>query len=240
MKLEKYYKQDLSPEIKYWISHNLSNYLQKGTVDENETEIEHIIDYLQSEKAPKRLKKMSYKEALKSTKKWNDALIRKAENCVETEMDTKEFMKFNAGYKFVELVGKQAFLREGNLMRHCVGSYYGKDDVVIYSLRDSKNNPHCTIEVQKSGNNINQIKGKGNGSIHPNYIKYVLSFLKEVGMEIRGSEMSNLGYDDINLIDKDLWNFIESNFTGAKFVTFNNTKYFYKYSKLKRINNVTK
>ena len=27
-------------------------------------------------------------------------------------------------------------------MRHCVGSYFDKEDTTMYSLRDSKNNPH--------------------------------------------------------------------------------------------------
>jgi hypothetical protein len=38
-------------------------------------------------------------------------------------------------------------------MSHCVASYYGRD-VEIYSLRDNKNLPHCTVEENK------QVKGK--------------------------------------------------------------------------------
>ena len=38
-------------------------------------------------------------------------------------------------------------------MSHCVASYYGRD-VEIYSLRDKKNLPHCTLEKD------NQIKGE--------------------------------------------------------------------------------
>lgn len=38
-------------------------------------------------------------------------------------------------------------------MSHCVASYYGRN-AKIYSLRDSKNKPHCTIEDGQ------QVKGK--------------------------------------------------------------------------------
>jgi hypothetical protein len=62
-------------------------------------------------------------------------------------------------------------------MSHCVASYYGRD-TVIYSLRDSNNNPHCTIE------DGNQIKGKGNGSVDPKYIDYVVKFLEKLGMTV--------------------------------------------------------
>ncbi|WP_353889043.1 PcfJ domain-containing protein [uncultured Flavobacterium sp.] len=55
----------------------------------------------------------------------------------------------------VTLKSESSYIREGKLMSHCVGSYYGRDKI-IYSLRDSKNNPHCTIEHGQ------QIKGKGN------------------------------------------------------------------------------
>jgi len=66
-------------EVLKWINTNLKNYIGKyGTKNlENQTEIEHIIDYLISEDAPKRLKKMSYSEAKKNTEKWNKSLIKK-------------------------------------------------------------------------------------------------------------------------------------------------------------------
>jgi hypothetical protein len=45
-----------------------------------------------------------------------------------------------------------------------------------------------------------QIKGKGNGDIHPKYIKYVVAFLEKTGQEVRESEMNHLGYVDISKI----------------------------------------
>ena len=39
-----------------------------------------------------------------------------------------------------------------------------------------------------------QIKGKGNGAIHPKYIHPILAFLKSINLDIRPTDMVNLGY----------------------------------------------
>lgn len=96
---------------------------------------------------------------------------------------------------WLKTTGKKAFEREGFFMAHCVGGYSpDNENCHIYSYRDSKNEPHATFEVSKSDNEIVQIKGKGNGAIHPKYIHPILAFLKAIGMNIRPSDMKNLGY----------------------------------------------
>ena len=126
-------------------------------------EAEHVIDYMLSDKAPKRLEHATYEQMKNNTEKWNKTLIKKGKKVKETEDDVEVILDFGDGFKFVKLVGKKSYEREGFLMRHCVASYFGKD-TEIYSLRDNENNPHCTIEKDI------QIKGKGNGEIHPKYI----------------------------------------------------------------------
>ena len=122
-----------------WINTILKNYLAKH--DENQTEIEHVIDFLMSDKCPKRIEKMSYKDAVLSTDKWNKALIKKGEKINELPEDTKVIKDFGDGFKIVQLVGENSYKREGFLMRHCVASYFG-NRTEVYSLRDSKNMPH--------------------------------------------------------------------------------------------------
>ena len=182
-----------SEEVINWIKTNLNNYLKKN--EENLSEIEHIIDYLASKDAPKRLKKMSYKEAKSNTDKWNKKLQKQGNKIVETEEDIKIVLELEKGFKWVKLISENSYKREGFLMSHCVASYFDKD-VEIFSLRDNKNKPHCTIEKNQ------QIKGKGNGNIHPKYINYVVSFLEWTGMEVRDSEMKNLGYFNIEKYKK--------------------------------------
>lgn len=229
MNLDKYTKQTESQEVMFWINHNLRNYLKKNP--ENIGEIEHIIDFLNSEKAPTRLRKMSYEEAKKGSEQWIKTMNKQARNIVETEEDTQVEIDFEDGMKLVRLVGKEAFQREGKLMSHCVSSYYENDKCKVYSLRDTKNNPHCTIEVMNSGG-INQIKGKGNGSIHPKYIKYVLKTLDHFGMDVRDSEMSNLGY---SYLGEEETEFLRKHFKNLKTVTFNDKVYLYNDQKFERV-----
>jgi len=215
-------------EVQNWINTTLAAYAKKNVL--NQTEVEHILDYLLSDKAPSRLQKMSYEQAKSGTDKWNAALVKKGANIVETEEDVEVVLRTRPEepevFKYVRLKTKAAYDREGNLMRHCVGSYYGKSEVEIYSLRDGNNMPHCTIELQKSGNRINQIKGKGNGPIHPKYIKFILKALQYHNLDINEREMENLGY--ISFDEQEL-SFIRQNFSEneLKFVVFKNKTFYY-------------
>ena len=175
-----------------WISSNLKNYLKKN--EENQTEIEHIIDYLILEGETKNLVLMSYDEAKRNTDAWTKKQMKKGEHIKETVSDTKVILDFKDGFKIVQLIGKKAYEREGYLMSNCVASYYGSGKE-IYSLRDKDNMSHCTMEKDQ------QVKGKGNGEIHPKYIDYVIAFLEKVGMKVRDSEMAHLGYEVVQFAE---------------------------------------
>lgn len=168
-----------------WINKHLAAYLKDNP--EDQSEIEHIIDYLASDSRPARISRMSYAQAKANAEKWVESLNKKGAEVEEKPEDVGTALDFGDGFKFVKLIGKSAYDREGFLMRHCVAGYFGKD-VEIYSLRDEKNQPHCTIEWG------NQIKGKGNGSVHPKYVDYVVRFLEHKEMPMRDSDMQNIGY----------------------------------------------
>lgn len=102
-------------------------------------------------------------------------------------------MDLGDGTKIVKLLTKKAYEREGFLMRHCLGGY-AVGNTTIYSLRDGSNSPHVTFEITKGEESVQQVKGKGNGLIHPRYIDATLKFLKHIGVTVRPSEMANLGY----------------------------------------------
>lgn len=164
--------------------------LQKAT----ESDLEHILDFLVSPAAPQRLLKMSFVDAKRKAKEWSEKNQKKGRNLIDNAEDVQVIHDFLDGTAIMQLKTKKALQREGFLMNHCVGSYTLSNDCHIYSYRDGKNMPHATFEVRKSGNKIMQIKGKGNGPIHPKYIHPILAFLKSIGMSIRPSDMSNLGY----------------------------------------------
>ena len=189
-------------EVINWIETTLKAYFSKflpNLLDHNYCPIEHIIDYLVSPSAPKRLRKMSFKDAERKAEEWSKASQKKGKNLKDQDDDVETVHDFLDGTKIVKLKSKKAFQREGFLMSHCVGGYSTTDeDLLIYSYRDSKNMPHATFEVRKNNNEIVQIKGKGNGSIHPKYIHPILAFLEVIGMKIRPNDMQNLGYYHID------------------------------------------
>lgn len=180
-------------EVLAWINQTLAASLKKKR-PLSQTAIEHILDYLVSQSAPKRLLKMSISQAKLSADKWSKAQQKKGSHIIDGEKDISPIHEYADGSKIVKLLTAEAFKREGFLMKHCLGGYSPKSDIDIYSLRDSKNQPHATFEVRKSGGEITQIKGKGNGPIHPKYIMPILDFLTAIGQKPRPQEMRNLGY----------------------------------------------
>lgn len=160
-------------------------------------EREHVIDYLLSGEAPQRLRRMSYAQAKESAKKWSEASQKKGRALVDTADDIEPYMDMGDGMRIVKLLSKRAYEREGFLMRHCLGGY-SVGNTTIYSLRDRNNDPHVTFEITKGSESVQQVKGKGNGLIHPRYIEPTLAFLTKIGITVRPSEMRNLGYYHTN------------------------------------------
>ena len=197
----------------------------------SQTEVEHVVDYLNNaaQMTKLKLRRASYEAVVEQSHLWIERLSKQAAGIVETEQDIEVVKEWDTGFKLVKLVGKAAFQREGKLMSHCVGSYVAKTDTEILSLRDPSNNPHCTIEITNKGNNLQQIKGKGNGCIHPKYIRYVLDILKEFQGTVRDNELNNLGYMPL---DEDVWKLYDFAYKDLKYMTFNNKRFFYKNQKL--------
>lgn len=194
-----------SEEIIQWLKTAGQKSLKENKI--SVSDLEHVIDWMNSSTASKRLKKMSVKDAKRLSIEWMAKNKAKGRNLEDSKDDIKDFLKFKDGNKIVKLITNNAFKREGFLMSHCLGGYSIRNEYDIYSLRDGKNYPHATFEVSKNNKDILQIKGKGNGPIHPKYIHKVLDFLKELGMTIRSSEMINLGYYHI---PKDHLNFVRA------------------------------
>ena len=176
-----------------WVETTLAKHI-KG-VEPSTEEVEHILDYLV--RSGQKVSKMSYDEAKSATEKWTEVQRKKGAAIQESVSDTETVLDFGDGFRVVKLVGENAYKREGYLMCHCVASYYGKK-IEVYSLRDKDNMPHCTMEKNQ------QIKGKGNGDIHPKYIGYVVAFLKHIGMSVSDSEMLHLGYISVEKFKDEL------------------------------------
>lgn len=210
---------------KKWVDHVLKPYLECNP--EVQSDIEHILDFLDSKKTLPNYKKLKYEIAFSHSKNWIATLNFKAASISEDITDIEDILDFEDGFKLVRLIGKKAFQREGREMSHCIGSYNPGHQNEHYSIRDSKNMPHGTIEVSRSNNSILQIKGKGNGPIHPKYIEYTIKALKHFGMAVREGEMLNLGYINYDVLSENAKNIIKSFIKSPKFFTFNNVTYLY-------------
>lgn len=215
-----------SDEVLHWSRTVLAAHLKKLRNDVTPVaEFEHIIDYLASDAAPKRLRKMSYKQAKESAEKWSKSQQKKGAGLVDSDDDIETIHDFLDGTRIVKLKSKKAYQREGFFMAHCVGGY-NPESSTVYSYRDKKNIPHATFEVSKSGDEIVQIKGKGNGPIHPRYIHPILTFLKTIGMNIRPSDMINLGYQHIDAASEQLLRmFVDKKGRGPDLVSLFGEKY---------------
>ena len=206
-----------------FVNNNLAKHLKENT--ENQNEIEKILDYLYSNKPD--ISKIGYKTILEKTEKWHKKLQSLSSKNDEKEWeDYDTILDFKDGFRFVQLKSQSAYNREWKLMSHCVASYYGRD-VKIYSLRDSNNAPHCTIEKNQ------QIKWKWNGHIDPKYVDYVVKFLEKLWMSVWENEMNNLGYYKLENIDQNLscektynWYVYENNIDYIKDSEWNKYEWF--------------
>lgn len=196
----------IDSDVEVWIDTTLNNYLKKMP-QTSQQEVEHLLDFFSSSDRPRKIKRMSFDQATRKATVWTKNLQKKGASIREEIRDTEELHLFPDGSKIVKLIGKAAFDREGYLMRHCVASYFESKSCQIYSYRDVSNKPHATFEVTLTGSDIVQIKGKGNGPIHPKYIEPILTFLQIIGKAIRPSEMINLGYAHIS---KDMWRLLQN------------------------------
>jgi hypothetical protein len=124
----------------------------------------------------------SVEDALKAGEKYIEELNKKAS---DKEGQTETLYTFKDGYTFVSLLDGQACKREGKLMQHCSGDEtqgyidgVKYKEIELWSLRDSSNQPHCTIEFNIKGKKVLQIKGKQNAGVVKKYIPYVKEFLQ--------------------------------------------------------------
>ena len=180
----------MKEQIQKWLDSNYKNFLKKNP-PLDQSVLDHVIDWMNSTDAESylaRLDRVAVPAAVGLAEKWTIKLNKDAEKLLKQQQDpdlknVKTVFKFSDEYSFVKLVHPHSFRREGLLMGHCVGSYANEaydTNMEIYSLRDSKNEPHCTIEFSPKIRHIDQVKGKANKAVVPKYHEYVIEFLNQL------------------------------------------------------------
>ncbi len=143
-----------------------------------------------------------FEDVLELSKEWHEEIAREAENKILNEETLKKVLEgtevvanFDGGMHIVRLTNKYALDYEGKRMGNCVGQgYYDegvkKGTVEIYSLRDEKDKPHVTFEVEvdkETGKKtVKQCKGKQDLAPVLKYRTYAQQFAQEAGFDIDG------------------------------------------------------
>ena len=158
----------------------------------------------------------TFEMALVAARDWHEHL---AENLAKLNK-SKEMLKKSLvgavhvmdlvdGLSAYQLTTPEALDFESEYMGHCVGKG-GYDKGVkdgttkIYSIRDERGEPHCTIQV--NGNNIMQIKGKQNKAPIRKYVPAIKMFIEQTKLNPE-HDLKNIGlikqdgklYDVFNL-----------------------------------------
>jgi hypothetical protein len=120
-------------------------------------------------------------------------------------------------------------------MGHCTKDerqgYFNKikaKKIELWSLRDTSNGPHCTIEFDIKGKKVLQIKGKQKGGVVKKYIPYVKEFLKsqekrKIVKNYDPDDLLNIGILEQNGQWYDIFNLPE-NFTVKGDLDLSDTK----------------
>lgn len=143
---------------------------------------------LEGDPRPGRLERMALPDAVAAAMRF-----RRATRRPDSAACRNTLMAFDDGYRVVLLSSARELAREGARMAHCVDVYEEELElgVDILSLRDPKDRPHVTIEV-RGGRAVHQIKGKANMPVAPRYRPYVIDFIHEMGLLVKG-DRANVG-----------------------------------------------
>ena len=162
----------------------------------------HWIDYLMT--LPERDIRMTVEQLVAAVAVWDKQLAK--QKVIASLNEGVEFQNISAlestDYFVAKLLTKTAYKNEGSAMSHCVGGYFGRAGVSIYSLRNAeKTRPCATIEIRtdnKGTGKVQQIKAFANEKIDPVDEAALNAWLREAGF----TRLSNL-WDEEEEEDED-------------------------------------
>lgn len=186
-------------EIEKWIKTTYKNYFLRQKEEINKDKLLHLIDFLNSNYAPKELQGKSFGSIMKSLKNWENMIIQ-----ANSDEIVEEKVFENGDFYIVKLCSKNALIQEGTLMNHCIGrssTYLDglKDGSSLnYSVRTLNSERLATFEI-KHFNSLKQIKGKENQKVEEeNVLQIICCFLNNT-LDLKQSLNSDV--DKIFLVD---------------------------------------
>lgn len=137
---------------------------------------------------------------------WHEKMSNNLSDIKKPQLDKERiiFKCSEEGY-FFYLLNSKDLKYEGYIMGHCVGGQnyinsLSHGEIFIISLRDPKNEPHVTIEINKKTRKTVQIRGKGNSNPINKYAKMIAEF-----------GLWSSGYKE--MLDKDILNVLNLGFS---------------------------
>jgi len=192
-----------------WLAHQLAK-----ERFQNQREADATLDALQrrfrklctwATETRQNLASFSIQEALKVSDKYENRAQQKGKE--ESDVNPTLY-RFSDGWKVVELRTDKALELEGELMDHCVGNYckkVAKGESRIFSLRDSENKPHITMEYQPAEGRFKQIFGPANAVPSEYTHPYIKEFIEELfDRDVRALLLAKIPAKDLNLEGADL------------------------------------
>jgi hypothetical protein len=187
--IEKIPSQYLPENGKKYFIKWLANVLKVEKIIPKYEDIRHVKDYfvgINSSELP-----ATFKEAMEASDKWHEELA-KTTGDTKGEYKTNDVVhSFGNGYKMVRIAHDSGDKKdvdfdlklEGDKMGNCIGKVHCQKilsaEETIYSLRDSKNEPHVSINIFKKDNKIDEIKGRGNKPPADKYESLVVPWIIE-------------------------------------------------------------
>jgi hypothetical protein len=143
------------------------------------SDFQYIIDWAQKDRP--NIFNYSFEDAFEASKNWHETFKNKDNKKIfeEDKDEERVVYKCKDGEHYFMLLNPSDLKIEGDVMSHCVGSYTSKVSSgrsLIISLRDRKNQPHATIEIDIKTSSVVQVRGKANSTPIPKYMKLITEF----------------------------------------------------------------
>lgn len=192
---------------------NFVKWVRAGYISDNRQSLNEVYDWYMAIRNRINIFNFSAEQAVDESERWHQEQILKEKNIGKVE----EYQKGRLGDQVVTVDDKSMnmvnvhsnidLVKEGELMGHCVGGEnYWRDvengEKEIYSLRDSNNEPHVTIDVRDS--EVWQVYGKSDSRPNSEYMPFIRKWIEDNDLEVMGTELNTYSWLEI-VSDNELW-----------------------------------
>jgi hypothetical protein len=161
--------------------------------------LHNVVDWIRAlpedDRRWRQFHKIAVPEAIAGARAWHRSLAKRAAaDWPEDWSGLSTVYRFDDGMKFVKLSSANSLEREGEMMGHCVAGYasaVASGISAIYSLRDTCNHPHVTIEIVAG--HLRQLQGRASSFPTEKWRPYIRAFVRSMGWSVGSAHAARLG-----------------------------------------------